>query len=81
MDRHPGGLHQLDMSLSDVIVVSNLTFKPQLIYIIKNLKLPVGNMVIIFEKLQTFLNISLCLYFFFSLNFSLTLCLFLVLVY
>lgn len=42
---------QPDTLLSDVFVMSNLTFEPSLIYIIKDLLWPIYSMVVIFEKL------------------------------
>lgn len=62
---------QPDMQLFDMIVMSNLTSEPCLIYIIKDLK---AHYTAIFEKL--FLN---TLFLFLSISFPL--CLFIVLVY
>lgn len=41
---------QPDMPLSDLVVMSNITFEPSPIYRIKEIKCPTYSMVVIFEK-------------------------------
>lgn len=67
---------QPDTPLSDLVVMSNLTFEPCLIYRIKGRKCPTYSVVVIFEELQAFK-----FFFSFFLFISSSLCLFLALVY